>query len=67
MSFGEGALIEPLAVAVYACKRAGIVADTQPKVLVTGAGPIGLLCALTAKALGAVDVCIIGKFVATLQ
>lgn len=61
MSFGEGALIEPLAVAVYACQRASIAANFRPKVLVTGAGPIGILCALTAKAMGALDVCIIGK------
>jgi len=59
MSFGEGALMEPLAVAVYACKRAGITEGSGQKVLVTGAGPVGLLTALAAKALGAEDVCVI--------
>ena len=47
----EGALMEPLAVAVHACQRANI----QPgmTVLICGAGPIGLLNMLTAKAMGA--------------
>jgi threonine dehydrogenase-like Zn-dependent dehydrogenase len=63
MSFGEGALMEPLAVAVYACKRAAISMGSGQKVLVTGAGPIGLLAAMSAKALGAEEVCILGKLV----
>lgn len=58
MTPGEGALIEPLAVATYACKRAGIVLGGSQKVLVTGAGPVGLLSCLAAKALGAEKVCI---------
>ena len=62
MSFAEGALMEPLAVAVFACKRAQIVMGKQQKVMVTGAGPIGLLAAMAAKALGAEDVCILGVF-----
>jgi threonine dehydrogenase-like Zn-dependent dehydrogenase len=61
MSFGEGALMEPLAVAVYACKRAAISMDSGQKVLVTGAGPVGLLAAMSAKALEAEEVCILGK------
>lgn len=59
MSYAEGALMEPLAVAVYACKRANIIDGGQQKVMVTGAGPVGLLTALSAKALGAQDVCIL--------
>jgi len=59
MSFGEGALMEPLAVAVYACKRAAISVGSGQKVLVTGAGPVGLLAAMSAKALGAEEVCIL--------
>ena len=35
----EGALLEPLSVAVHACKRAGVTIGDQ--VLVCGAGPIG--------------------------
>jgi hypothetical protein len=61
MSFGEGALMEPLAVAVYACKRAAISMGLNQKVLVTGAGPVGLLTAMSAKALGAEDVVILGN------
>lgn len=59
MSYDEGALMEPLAVAVYACKRANISQGLGQKVLVTGAGPVGLLTALAAKAMGAEDVCIL--------
>ncbi|CAG2106416.1 unnamed protein product [Medioppia subpectinata] len=59
MSHGEGALMEPLAVAVYACKRAAITEGSGQRVMVTGAGPVGLLSALAAKAMGAQDVCIL--------
>lgn len=48
---GFGAMIEPLAVALHAVKRAGSIGGK--KVLVTGGGTIGLLTAITAKALGA--------------
>lgn len=51
--------MEPLAVAVYACKRANISQGLGQKVVVTGAGPVGLLTALAAKAMGAEDVCIL--------
>ncbi|KAG9509273.1 Sorbitol dehydrogenase [Fragariocoptes setiger] len=51
VSLEEGALLEPLAVAVHACKRAQIkLGDT---VLVSGAGAVGLLCMMTARAFGA--------------
>ncbi|CAG2170924.1 unnamed protein product [Oppiella nova] len=59
MTMAEGALMEPLAVAVYACRRGGIRMGGGQKVMVTGAGPIGLLAALSAKALGAEVVCIL--------
>ncbi|XP_067656825.1 sorbitol dehydrogenase-like [Haliotis asinina] len=50
----EGAVIEPLAVAVYACKRANIgMGDT---VLICGSGSIGLLCLVTVLARGATRV-----------
>jgi len=52
----EGALLEPLSVAVHACKRAGVTLGAQ--VLICGAGPIGLVNLLTAKAMGAERVCI---------
>ncbi|KAK2167480.1 hypothetical protein LSH36_27g06046 [Paralvinella palmiformis] len=54
MSLDEGALLEPLAVGVHACTRGGI--TIGDKVLVCGAGPIGLVCMMTAKAMGADEV-----------
>jgi (R,R)-butanediol dehydrogenase/meso-butanediol dehydrogenase/diacetyl reductase len=51
MSDEEAALVEPTAVCVYACDRGGITAGSS--VLVTGAGPIGILALLTARAFGA--------------
>ena len=49
-------MIEPLAVAVHAVKRAGDVKGM--KIAVLGAGPIGILVAQTAKGLGAESVMI---------
>ena len=50
----EGALIEPLSVGVSACRRAGIqFGDT---VLITGAGPVGFMVLLCAKAFGATKI-----------
>lgn len=54
MSWEHGAMIEPLAVAVHAVRRAGDM--TGKKVLVLGGGPIGNLVAQTAKAMGAAGV-----------
>ncbi len=51
MSLEEGAMIEPLAVAVHAVRRAGEIAGKD--VCVLGAGPIGILVAQAAKGLGA--------------
>lgn len=56
MSWEHGALIEPLAVAVHAVRRAGDIAGK--KIVVLGGGPIGNLVAQTAKAMGAADVLI---------
>ncbi|XP_057307172.1 sorbitol dehydrogenase-like [Hydractinia symbiolongicarpus] len=51
VSYEEGALLEPLSVGVHACRRAGVVmGDT---VLILGAGPIGLVTLMVAKAAGA--------------
>ena len=55
----EGAIVEPLAVAVHACRRTEVSAGNS--MLVTGAGPIGLLCLVTAKALGATNILVTGK------
>ncbi|KAH9551123.1 hypothetical protein CY35_10G106900 [Sphagnum magellanicum] len=46
----EGAMCEPLSVGVHACRRAGVGPPT--KVLILGAGPIGLVTMLAAHAFG---------------
>lgn len=51
VSYEEGAFCEPLSVGVHACRRAGVTIGS--KVLITGAGPIGLVSMLAAKAMGA--------------
>jgi len=56
MSLEEGALMEPLAVGVHACRRAGV--SLGKRVLICGAGPIGLVNLLTAQAMGASEVVI---------
>ena len=54
VSYAQGALIEPTAVAAYGVERGGVAAGDR--VLVTGAGPIGALAALCARAAGAATV-----------
>ncbi len=49
-----GSMIEPLAVAVWAVRRADV--RVGHRVLVTGAGPIGILVAQVARAAGASEV-----------
>ena len=56
LSYEAGALIEPLAVAVHAVKRAKI--GLGDKVLILGAGPIGILIAAVCKAAGAEEIII---------
>ncbi|MER5969212.1 NAD(P)-dependent alcohol dehydrogenase [Streptomyces sp. NPDC002055] len=48
------ALLEPLSVGVWACRKGRVTAGSR--VLVTGAGPIGLVAAQTARAFGATEV-----------
>lgn len=50
MSLEEGAMCEPLSVGVHACRRANIGPETN--VLIMGAGPIGLVTMLVARAFG---------------
>jgi len=50
----EGALMEPLSVGVHACRRAGVTAGSH--VLICGAGPIGLVNLLVARAMGATEI-----------
>ncbi|MFD1514869.1 NAD(P)-dependent alcohol dehydrogenase [Halomarina rubra] len=54
VSLGEGALCEPLSVGIHACRRGGVAPGDS--VLVTGAGPIGLLAADAARVAGATTV-----------
>ncbi|MEV4160470.1 NAD(P)-dependent alcohol dehydrogenase [Nonomuraea dietziae] len=56
LSDDAAALIEPLSVGVWACAKARVGPGTR--VLVTGAGPVGLLCMQAALAFGAVEVMI---------
>eukprot|EP00186_Timspurckia_oligopyrenoides_P002466 CAMPEP_0182444932 /NCGR_PEP_ID=MMETSP1172-20130603/3226_1 /TAXON_ID=708627 /ORGANISM="Timspurckia oligopyrenoides, Strain CCMP3278" /LENGTH=363 /DNA_ID=CAMNT_0024640601 /DNA_START=85 /DNA_END=1176 /DNA_ORIENTATION=+ len=51
VSYDEAAMLEPLSVALHALQRAGLKAGNS--VLVCGAGPVGLLNMMTAKASGA--------------
>lgn len=51
VSTEHGALVEPLAVSVWACRKAHVAPGSR--VLITGAGPVGLLAAQTARAFGA--------------
>jgi D-xylulose reductase len=51
VSLEEGALVEPLAVAVHITKQANV--KHGDSVVVFGAGPVGLLCCAVSKALGA--------------
>jgi len=54
LSDNAGALMEPLSVGIWSCRKAGVRAGDR--VLVTGAGPIGLLAMQVALASGATEV-----------
>ncbi|CAA9314797.1 MAG: Sorbitol dehydrogenase [uncultured Frankineae bacterium] len=54
MSDDAAALLEPLSVGVWACRKGRVTAGSR--VLVTGAGPIGLVAVQTALAFGATQV-----------
>ena len=54
LSDNAGALMEPLSVGIWACKKGKVTAGDH--VLVTGAGPIGLLAMQVAFAQGATEV-----------
>lgn len=56
MSYDDGAMIEPLAVTVHAAKRFPELKNA--KVVILGAGPIGILLAQSVKAMGAAEVMI---------
>lgn len=54
LTAGEAAVAEPLAVCLHAVRQAGEVLGK--KVLVTGSGPIGVLCVLAARRAGAAEI-----------
>ena len=51
VSYDAAALVEPLSVGVWACQKANVSLGTR--VLITGGGPIGAICALVARSRGA--------------
>ena len=55
----EGALVEPLAVGLQGVRKAGLAPGAR--VLVLGAGPIGLACAFWARRLGAGRVAVLAR------
>lgn len=63
LTLADGAIIEPLAVALHGINMSGM--KTGDKVLVLGAGPIGLAVAFWAKRLGAAKVAV--QDIATYQ
>jgi L-iditol 2-dehydrogenase len=65
VSLEEGALIEPLSVAVHCAKLAKIKFGST--VLVLGAGPIGLLCCAVARAFGAHTIVVVDIVDARLE
>ena len=54
VSSADGATVEPLAVGLHAVDKSGL--RTGEDVLIVGAGPVGLACAIWAKLLGAREV-----------
>ncbi|KAE8352516.1 chaperonin 10-like protein [Aspergillus coremiiformis] len=65
ISLRDGAMVEPLSVAVHGCRLAG---DLQDKsVIVFGAGPVGLLCCAVARAFGASTVVAVDIVAARLE
>ena len=54
VSAGEAALAEPLAVCLHAVRQAGPLLGQR--VLITGSGPIGVLCAIAARRAGALEI-----------
>ena len=56
VSYDAAALLEPLSVGVWACEKGDVRVGTR--VLITGAGPIGVMAALVARANGAMEITI---------
>lgn len=56
MSFDEAALVEPASVGLWAARRVGL--TVGDRLLITGAGPVGILAGLMAKVMGAAEIAI---------
>jgi L-iditol 2-dehydrogenase len=65
VSYEEGALIEPLSVGLWACRKAQL--QGGDRVLITGAGPIGIVAMKVAIALGAAEIIITDIFPQRLE
>lgn len=65
VTYEEGALIEPLSVGIHACRRAEV--TLGHKILICGAGPIGLVSLLVAKSMGASQVVMTDLFEKRLE
>lgn len=63
----RGALIEPVAVAVHANRRAGVAAGDARRMAVIGTGVIGSLVAQVAKAWGAADIVLADRLASRQQ
>ncbi|KAL6541782.1 hypothetical protein OROGR_011268 [Orobanche gracilis] len=57
VSLEDGAMCEPLSVGIHACRRSGV--GPEKNVLVMGAGPIGLVTMLAARAFGSPRIVIV--------
>ncbi|KMS99016.1 hypothetical protein BVRB_3g066230 [Beta vulgaris subsp. vulgaris] len=57
VSLEEGAMCEPLSVGIHACRRANVGPETTA--LIMGAGPIGLVTLLSARAFGSPRIVIV--------
>lgn len=57
LSLEEGAMCEPLSVGVYACRRGNV--GPEKCVLVIGAGPIGLVTMISARAFGSPKIVVV--------
>ncbi|KAF2344295.1 NAD(P)-binding domain, partial [Trinorchestia longiramus] len=58
VSMEEGAFLEPLSCAVHSVRRAGVTLGTR--LLICGAGPIGILSMMVARNMGATHICLTG-------
>ncbi|KAK7105824.1 sorbitol dehydrogenase-like [Littorina saxatilis] len=56
VTLDQGAMLEPLAVAVYSCRRADVTSGST--ILICGAGPVGVLCMMVARSAGAASILI---------